>query len=215
MSIISTGIVGIIFLVFFGSMTYSFAEESLSWKSEYFVGILDSEKDELVPVTVSTFSKDSLQLTWEKPDVTKNQKITGYEILRKELNSDYQIIDNITNSKKTSYIDMNLSEGYYGYKVISILEKIELNKITNNRIDRHDEFFSTYVKGQQLLAQHTLEQSCIRCFDESFEEIDNIFAYEFLNDDKRSKQNHQFNMELEMLKAIQLFDILFDEKNNH
>jgi len=205
-----------IVLVSLGSMTSMvFAQESISWKSEYLIGILNSDENSLISVQVTTFSKDSLQLTWEKLDVAKNQKITGYEILRKELNSDYQAIDEITNSKKTSYIDTNLSEGYYGYKVIPILEKIESNKITNNRIDRHDEFFSMYVKGQQLLAQHTLEQSCIRCFDESFEEIDNIFAYEFSNDDKRTRQNHQFNMELEVLKAIQFFDILFDVNNNH
>lgn len=192
-----------------------FAQESISWKSDYLIGILDSDDDSLISVQVTTFSKDSLQLNWQKPDVSKNQKIIGYEIFRKDLNSDYHSINEISNSKMTSYIDRNLNEGYYGYKIIPIIEKIETNKITKNVINRYDDLFSMYVKGQQLLANHTLKQSCIRCFDKSFEEIDNIFAYEFLEGDKRTRQNHQSNIESEILKAIQLFKILFDVKNNH
>jgi len=211
----STVIITII-LISFGSMTNMvFAQESLSWKSDYTIGILDSSNDSLISVQVTTFSSDSLQLEWQKPDVTKNQKIIGYEILRKEINSDYQSIVKITNSKNTSYIDRDLNEGYYGYIIIPVLEKIELDKIPMQGINRQHDLFSAYMKGQQLLAQQTLEKSCIRCFDESFEEIDNIFAYEFSDEDKRTRPNQQLNIKSEISKAMQYFDILFNVKNNH
>ncbi|NNM02891.1 MAG: fibronectin type III domain-containing protein [Nitrosopumilus sp.] len=107
--LLGIGLVAVLVLV--GSTIDSFAEDSLSWKSEYLVGILDSENDESFPVTVTTFSKDSLKLDWEKPEIAKNQKIISYEILRKDLNSNYDKIAEITNSKQLSYLDMNLNEG--------------------------------------------------------------------------------------------------------
>jgi len=215
MSKISAGTIGIIFLIFFGSITYSFAEESLSWKSEYFVGILDSEIDELIPVYVSTFSEDSLKLDWEKPEVVKDKKIIGFEIFRKDLNSDYYKIEEITNSKKTSYMDMSLSEGYYGYKITPILQKIDSDKITMHGIDRSHDFFPTYMKGQQLIAEISLNQTCHRCFDESFEEIDNIFQYNFSNETKRTVKEYQFNLNSEILRTTQIFENLFKIRNNH
>ena len=209
------GIITITVLVFFGSISYSFAEESLSWKSEYFVGILDSEIDELIPVSVSTFSKDSLKLDWKKPEIMKDKKIIGFEIFRKELNSDYYKISESTNSKKTSYIDMSLSKGYYGYKITPILQKIDSEKITMHGIDRRHDFFPIYMEGQQLIAQLSLNQTCHRCFDESFEEIDNIFQYNFSNETKRTVKEYQFNIDSEILRTAQIFEDLFKIKNNH
>ncbi len=216
---VRNGIIGIsitLILVSFGSMTnLVFAQESLSWKSEYRAGILNSEDDSLIPVKVTTFSKDSLQLQWQEPDIAKNQKIIGYEILRKDLNSNYHVIIENMNQKKMSYIDRNLDDGYYAYKIIPILQKIEISKITMHGIDRHHNLFSTYVGGQQLLAYSTLGQYCPRCFDESFEEINNIFQYEFSDENKRTRQSYQSNIDSEVLKATHLFDILFDVTNNH
>ncbi|MBT8251846.1 MAG: fibronectin type III domain-containing protein [Nitrosopumilus sp.] len=202
-------------LVLFGSITSSFAEDSLSWKSEYLVGILDSENDESFPVTVTTFSKDSLKLDWEKPEIEKNQKINSYEILRKDLNSNYDKIAEITNPKQLSYIDMNLNEGYYGYKIIPVLLKTDSDKITMHGINREHSFFPIYIQGQQLVAQYLLKQNCLKCFDESFEEIDDIFQYEFSENNKRTNDKYQQNLDSESLRTKTLFDFLFKIRNNH
>ncbi len=202
-------------LVLFGSTIDSFAEDSLSWKSEYLVGILDSENDESFPVTVTTFSKDSLKLDWEKPEIAKNQKINSYEILRKDLNSNYDKIAEITNPKQLSYIDMNLNEGYYGYKIIPVLLKTDSDKITMHGINREHSFFPIYIQGQQLVAQYLLKQNCLKCFDESFEEIDDIFQYEFSENNKRTNDKYQQNLDSESLRTKTLFDFLFKIRNNH
>lgn len=199
----------------FGSVTSSFAEDSLSWKSEYFVGILDSKTDEHIPVMVTTFSKDSLKLDWGKPEITKNQKIISYEVLRKDLNSDYYKIAEITNLKQSSYIDMNLNEGYYGYKIIPVLMKTDSDKITMHGINREHNFFPTYVKGQQLVAQNLLKQNCLKCFDDSFEEIDDIFRYEFSEYTKRTNDEYQQNLDSESLRTENLFTFLFKIRNNY
>ena len=209
------GISVVTVLVLFGSIESSFAEESLSWKSEYLVGILDSENDVHIPVTITTFSKDSLKLEWKKPTIAKDQKITGFEILRKDLNSDYHKVAEITNPKKLSYLDINLDEGYYGYKIVPVLMKTESNKITMHGIDRQHSFFPTYVEGQQLVAQYLLKQNCLRCFDESFEEIDDIFQYEFSDQTKREKKQYQSSLDSETLRTKTLFDFLFQIRNNH
>ncbi|BDQ30564.1 MAG: fibronectin type III domain-containing protein [Nitrosopumilus sp.] len=199
----------------FGSVTSSFAEDSLSWKSEYFVGILDSKTDEHIPVMVTTFSKDSLKLDWAKPEITTNQKIISYDVLRKDLNSDYYKIAEITNLKQSSYIDMNLNEGYYGYKIIPVLMKTDSDKITMHGINREHSFFPTYVQGQQLVAQNLLKQNCLKCFDDSFEEIDNIFQYEFSEYTKRTNNEYQQNLDSESLRTENLFAFLFKIRNNH
>lgn len=202
-------------LVLFGSITSSFADDSLSWKSEYLVGILDSENGESFPVTVTTFSKDSLKLDWEKPEIEKNQKINSYEILRKDLNSNYDKIAEITNPKQLSYIDMNLNEGYYGYKIIPVLLKTDSDKITMHGINREHSFFPIYIQGQQLVAQYLLKQNCLKCFDESFEEIDDIFQYEFSENNKRTNDKYQQNLESESLRTKNLFDLFFKIRNNY
>lgn len=202
-------------LVLFGTTIDSFAEDSISWKSEYLVGILDSENDKSFPVTVTTFSKDSLKLDWEKPEIEKNQKINSYEILRKDLNSNYDKIAEITNPKQLSYIDMNLNEGYYGYKIIPVLLKTDSDKITMHGINREHSFFPIYIQGQQLVAQYLLKQNCLKCFDESFEEIDDIFQYEFSENNKRTNDKYQQNLDSESLRTKTLFDFLFKIRNNH
>ncbi|MBT8173902.1 MAG: fibronectin type III domain-containing protein [Nitrosopumilus sp.] len=211
--LLGIGLVAVLVLV--GSTIDSFAEDSLSWKSEYLVGILDSENDESFPVTVTTFSKDSLKLDWEKPEIEKNQKINSYEILRKDLNSNYDKIAEITNPKQLSYIDMNLNEGYYGYKIIPVLLKTDSDKITMHGINREHSFFPIYIQGQQLVAQYLLKQNCLKCFDESFEEIDNIFQYEFSENNKRTNDKYQQNLDSESLRTKTLFDFLFKIRNNH
>ncbi len=215
MRTILLGITVIVVLTLFGVTNFSFAQESLLWKSEYLVGILDSQDDAYVPVIVSTFSKDSLKLDWQKPEIGKNQKIIGYDILRKDLNSSYQKIVEITNPKKLSYLDVNLNEGYYGYKIIPVLQKIDSNKITMHGINRQHSLFPTYVEGQKLIAEYLLKQNCQRCLDESFEEIDDIFQYTFSDENKREKKEHQLDLDSEAMRSKNLFEFLFKIRNNY
>ena len=54
----------------------AYAESSVEWKSEYRVGILNEKSESLIPVKVTTFSKDALKIQWEYPEILKNAKKT-------------------------------------------------------------------------------------------------------------------------------------------
>ena len=192
-----------------------FAEEYISWQSDYRVGILNSDILSEIPVTVTTFSKDSLKLEWEKPNILTNEILIGYEIQRKSLDSNFQIIVENTNFKNTVYVDRNLNEGYYAYQVIPILEKEKPDEITMHGIDRKSNIFSSYLQGQELLAKNILEQNCKNCFDPEFEEIDNTFRYEFSGYDKRLKSEFQEKITFEVTKATEFFSNIFEVKSNH
>jgi len=113
-------IVGIaIFAV--GSMNIVFAE-SISWKSEYLVGILNYENESFIPIKISTFSIDSLKVEWESPLVSATQILEGYEIQRRTMDSEFSTIIPLYDSKKTVFVDKNLDEGYYAYNVIPIIK---------------------------------------------------------------------------------------------
>jgi hypothetical protein len=61
-----------------------------------------------------------LKIEWEKaPYLTK---VIGYKVMRKTLDTDYKLIVE-QNNKQTSFLDKNLPSGYYGYKVILIIDK--------------------------------------------------------------------------------------------
>jgi len=88
--------------------------------------------------------------------------ITGYKILRKEMNSSYRVIIDDTNSKNLAYFDMNLPDGYYAYKVIPIIEKEESYKITMHGIDRESDLFEIYKKYQEILAKQIWDSTEIQ-----------------------------------------------------
>ena len=190
-----------------------FAEET-TWKSDYRVGILNYDNEFDVPVKVTTFSKDSLMIEWNKPKIQSSEILTGYEIQRKDLNSDYRTIDNI-DPKNISYLDKKLNEGYYAYKVIPIIEQQQADDITMHGIDRKSNIFTIYLKGQELLAENTLKQNCTSCFDPEFEEIDNTFRYKFSEHDKRLDAEFRTKMTFEITKASNFFSNLFNVKSNH
>lgn len=146
---------------------------TLQWNSPYNVGILKTESSEFgIDLKVSTFDKNSLKLDWKEPD-TKN-RIVGYQILRKTLDAEYMTHIENTNSLETSYVDENLQKGFYGYKVIPIIEKQD-QKISKHGIDRDHPLFAMYLKGQELLARALLEQNCPVCIEEPFGGINSQF----------------------------------------
>ncbi len=187
----------------------AYAESSVEWKSEYRVGILNEKSESVIPVKVTTFSKDALKIQWESPDIQKNEMITGYKILRKEMNSSYRVIIDDTHSKNLLYLDKNIPDGYYAYKVIPIIEKEESDKITMHGIDRESNLFEIYKKGQELLAKQIWDSVKIQS------ELPDSFAFEFKEVSRMNNPIFQSAVLDEVLKAKQIFIEKFDVKSNH
>jgi hypothetical protein len=193
---------------------FVFAQE-VTWKSDYHVGILNADMNSEIPVKITTHSKNSLKLDWQKPNSVQGQDLIGYEIQRKILNSDYVDLIKISNPKQASYIDSNLQDGYYGYKIKPILQNIKFVNVTMHGIDRENSLFSTNMEKQQSLAENLLRQNCIKCFDKSYKEISNIFQYDIPLEKKRTGSDYQLKLDAEALRAKYLFDMLFKIKTNH
>ena len=187
----------------------AYAEYSVEWKSDYRVGILNEKSESSIPIKVTTFSKDALKIQWESPEIQKNEIITGYKILRKEMNSSYQVIIDDTNSKKLVYYDKNLPDGYYAYKVIPIIEKEKSDKITMHGIQRWSNLFSIYMKGQEILAKQVWDSAEIQS------ELPDSYAIEFKGVNKMNNPVFQGALMDEVLKAKQIFIERFDVKSNH
>ena len=68
--------------------------------------------------------------------------------------------------------------------------------------DRNHVKFDTYKQGQELIALSLLEQICLQCFDKPFEEINDIFSYEFPEESERLNAEVQKIM-LEQSKIAQ------------
>ncbi len=163
----------IILVASFGFLSISANDvysETMQWESEFTAGILKTEPSEFgIDLKVSTFDKNAIKLEWQEPDTDK--KIVGYQILRKTLDTEYNPHTENTNSLETSFVDENLQKGFYGYKVLPILVKQDLQPITMHGIDRNHSLFDAYLMGQQLLAEFLLQKNCPACFEEPFSEI--------------------------------------------
>jgi len=148
--------------------------ETTQWESDFTAGILKTEPSEFgIDLKVSTFDKNTIKLEWQDPDTDK--KIVGYQILRKTLDSEYITLVENTSSFETSYVDIELQKGFYGYNVIPILEKNEPEIISTHGIHRNHSLFAMYMKGQELLAQDLVEKICPKCMDEPFGGINSQF----------------------------------------
>ena len=143
--------------------------ETIQWTSDFTVGILNSESSEFgIDLKVSTFDKNAIILEWSEPDT---DKIDGYQILRKTLDTEYIIHIENTNTQDTSFVDENLQKGYYDYKIIPVTQKPDPQIISKHGIDREHSLFEAYLMGQELLAKAMLEQSCPTCFEKPFSDI--------------------------------------------
>jgi len=148
--------------------------ETMQWESEFTAGILKTESSEFgINLQVSTFEKNAIKLEWQEPD-TKD-KIIGYKILRKTLDTEYITHIENTHSLEISFVDENLQKGFYGYKVIPVTQKHDPQIISMHGIDRNHSLFDAYLKGQELLAHALLEQNCPSCTDEPFGGLNSQF----------------------------------------
>jgi hypothetical protein len=129
------------------------------WKSEISVGILDMEPSAFgIDLQIITFSNDGLKLQWNTPEISDDQILTGYQIFRKTSNTDYvNIVENL-NPTTTTYLDLELPIGYYGYLIKPIFDKKPSDPITKHGIDRKNNLFNSYLLGQELLAKQTLNK---------------------------------------------------------
>ena len=195
-------------------VNHAFAE-TLEWNSHITAGILPTEPSEFdTRVVVSTYSTNALKLEWQEPDLPSNKVTVGYEILRRTIDTEYLTVVKITESTKTSYIDVDLPKGYYGYQIIPIIENKQPEPISMHGIDRNHSMFETYVKGQELLAKTTLNEimhgKSIQ--NDSLEEPKTYYYDPIARVDDPLLQSKIIK---EIIRAIQLFDLLFDVHINH
>lgn len=185
------------------------------WNSDISVGIIDSEYPENeINLKVTTYSNNGLSLVWDEPNLSDNLVVVGYQILRKTLDSDYITIVDNTPSTETSYIDDELAADYYGYKIVPITEHEPSDQVTMHGIDRNNNLFNSYLAGQELLAQYTLNEILNeKSIQNNFSDEPITYYSEFL---KRSEDPVlQRNIALEILKAEQIFNLQFNIEINH
>jgi len=189
--------------------------ETLEWESEFQAGILPTEPTEFdINLKVSTHSKNALQLDWNEPNVSNNLVVVGYKIMRKTIDTEYNILVENTYSTETSYIDDELSKNYYGYKIIPITESKKPEPISKHGIDRNHSMFDVYCKGQELLAKKTLDRMLndkLKYYDSLKEPITIIYNPIKRVDDFELQQR----ITNEKYDAYQLFKNLFDVEQNH
>jgi len=195
--------------ILIGNANNAFAETT-EWKSEFLAGILPTELSEFdINLQVSTFSNNELKLDWNESDVSNNLVVVGYKIMRKTIDTEYNILVENTYSTETSYMDGELSKNYYGYKIIPITEREKPEPISKHGIDRDHALFNTYKQGQELLAKQSLGQLCPSCSDKEFAEINNIFAYDFSKrNDKLLDLERQNKMIFESERAQKIMEDL-------
>ena len=189
--------------------------DTTEWNSEILVGILESENTENgINVKVSTISNNGLKIEWSEPNLTENLLVTGYQILRKTLDNNYSVLVENTKSLETSYIDDGLVSNYYGYKILPITVNMPSDQITLHGIDRNNNLFASYLAGQELIAQQTLEKILnTKTIQNNSLEKPKTHHYEFL---KRSEDPVlQHNISIELLKAEKIFSQYFNVQINH
>lgn len=101
----------------------------------------------------------------------------------KEYDGIYQgQIYHLTETSRTTAIDESGNTWSFSYdKWIKdyVPAKKIVDEIPMHGIDRDHAMFNQYKLGQNLLAEHKLEEMCPKCQDELFNELDDIFAYEY------------------------------------
>ena len=185
------------------------------WKSDIQVGFLEPKNSEYdTNLKISTISNHELKLEWQEPTLLDNLDVVGYKIFRKTINSDYVVILENTKSTETIYIDKELSADYYGYKIVPIIENEPSDKITMHGIDRNNNMFDSYLLGQELVAQNTLN----KILNEKSIQKNSMpqpftYEYDFL---KRSEDPIlQKNISNEIIKAQKIFYEKFVVTINH
>jgi len=123
-------------------------------------------------------------------------------------------IYHLTEISKTIAIDdfgemWSLHQGVWQKDIIP--NKKIVDEIGMNGYPREHVKFSVYKYGQYLIAENKLYEMCIECSDESYDRINDIFAYEYPKSiDSIDKPEIQKIMELESEKAQIILDHMLD-----
>ncbi len=99
----------------------------------------------------------------------------------------------------------------YGQWAMDYIPNKKIDKPTMHGIDRNNSYFNMYKYGQYLLAENELNQICPGCLDGSYEEIDNIFSYDFQERvNKLDKPDVKARMLLDSERAQNAMDYILD-----
>jgi len=145
----------------------------------------------------------------------------GIEVVGKSLNppNEYDGINkgqiyHLTETGKTTAVDEfgnSWSLKYGQWAMDYIPNKKIIDEIAMNGYPREHAKFNMYKYGQFLVAEDTLRETCLECFDESYAEINDIFAYEYpIAMSPLEKLEIQKNMIIESEKAQKILNHLFD-----
>lgn len=158
---------------------------------------------------------------WDfKRNAWQNYYNHGIEVVGESLNppKEYDGINkghiyHLTETGKTSAVDDFDNSWSFDHGVWSMdyISQKKIDKIPANGYTRYDSKFDTLKHDQSILAENKLSEICSECFDESFDEINDIFFYSFpiiLN--KLDDPEIQSNMALESEKAQKTMDIILD-----
>ena len=158
-----------------------------------------------------------------KRNAWQNYYNHGIEVVGESLNTPKEYdgsnkghIYHLTETSKTTAVDEfdNSWSLIYGQWAMDYIpNKKIVDEIAMNGYDRHHSFFNIYKYGQHLLAENKLREICLECFDEPYDKINDIFAYNF-PDSYESKLDDPKIQEIlmtEELIAKQKLDKMFEE----
>ena len=125
-------------------------------------------------------------------------------------------IYHLTETSKTTAtdeFDNSWSLEYGQWSMDYIQNKKIVDKTPMNGYDRHHAFFNAYKDGQILLAENKLREICLECFNESYGEINDIFAYEFskIYESKFEDPSIQNRLVVESQISEQKLDLIFEK----
>ena len=159
-----------------------------------------------------------------KRNAWQNYYNHGIEIVGTSLNSP-KIHDgfykgqiyHLTETSKTTAVDEfdnTWSLRYGQWSMDYIPNKKIVDAIGMNGYDRNHALFDLYKHGQYLLGEKKLRQICLKCFDEPYDKINDIFAYDLPKYYSTPKLEHpaiQYKLMAEGRVSEQKLDALFKE----
>jgi len=127
---------------------------------------------------------------WDaKRNAWQNYYNHGIEVVGESLNppKEYDGINrgqiyHLTETSKTSAVDDNGNSWSFEYGIWAmdyIPNEKPLDKTTMHGYTRTNSNFDMYKYGQYLIAENKLNEICPNCNDESYDKINDIFAYEY------------------------------------
>lgn len=159
---------------------------------------------------------------WDaKRNAWQNYFNHGIEVVGESLNppKEYDGINkghiyHLTETSKTTAVDEfgnSWSLKYDQWEMDYIPNTKNEDKIALNGYSRENSMFGTYKHNQHLLAEKQLDEICSKCFDESYDKINDIFAYEYpITMDSLENPEIQKIMKIESEKAENILAHILD-----